>query len=91
MLKSLFDYRLNKALKDPFLCDDILEDHNQIMAKLIGGSLYNILYLSMYIAALTYLVGLMWCILIGYSADNWSPEIKSEDYTNFFLNFEIDM
>lgn len=61
------------------------------MAKLIGGSLYNILYLSLYIAALAYMVGMLWCILIGYSANVWSKEIKPEDYTNFFLNFEIDM
>ena len=93
MLKGIFDMRLEAALRDPFLSEDINEDHNQIMQKLIIGSLYNILYLSLYIAALTYLVGMMWCILIGYSINNWTSEAsKSHDhYNDFFLNFEIDM
>ena len=93
MLKSVFDMRLEAALRDPFLSEDINEDHNQIMQKLIAGSLYNILYLTLYIMALTYLVGMMWCILIGYSINNWtSEESKSHDhYNDFFLNFEIDM
>jgi hypothetical protein len=60
------------------------------MQKLIAGSLYNILYLSMKISTLTYLVGLMWAITIGYSVNHYNHD-KGEDYDDFFLRFGIDM
>lgn len=93
MLKSVFEMRLEAALNDPFMCEDTNEDHNQILQKLVVGSLYNIIYLTLYIAALTYLVGIMWCILIGYSINNWTPDSfkASDDFDNFFLSFGIDM
>jgi hypothetical protein len=33
----------------------------------------------------------MWCILIGYSVNNWTKNHDAEDYNDFFQNFGIDM
>lgn len=80
----MFDISKQKILMDEFKRDDVLEDNNHIMKKLAVASLYHILYLTAYIMQLTYLVGLVWCILVGYANEHWF-----EDYDNFIDAYEI--
>ena len=66
----------------------MLEDHNHIMKKLMVASLYHIFYISMYIMTMTYIVGLIWCILIGYANKYWFDETDDNFITAFGISFE---
>ena len=86
-IKSAFDFQQSKILEDEKLKEDMLEDHNHIMKKLMFSSLYHIFYLSTYIFTMTYIVGLIWCILIGYANEYWFDE--NDD--NFISNNDISL
>ena len=47
IIRSIFQSRTDKILADPKLREDIFEDHNHVITKMIVQTLYNIFFLSL--------------------------------------------
>ena len=80
MIRNYFDSRIEKAMQDPARADDKINDNNKIISKLWVSSLYNVIKLTLHIWMVTYLVAMIWCIILKYQAKYIDPE---NDYIFF--------
>mmetsp|Transcript_4465 Transcript_4465/g.6631 ORF Transcript_4465/g.6631 Transcript_4465/m.6631 type:complete len:213 (+) Transcript_4465:2625-3263(+) len=74
IFRSYFDSKTQKILKNPYLSEDKINDHNQIFSRLIASSVYNIVQLFTIIWIIVYVVAMMWCILLNYERNYWKDE-----------------
>ena len=66
IIRSYFDQKTAKIVRDPELSEDWIQDHNQIRARMIASSMYNIIKLIVVIWIVAYMSGMLWCILLTF-------------------------
>jgi len=87
LITGYFDNQSIKLLKDPVLSEDMKNDYNQILNKLVAASIFNITRISIIICVSVYICTFIWIILV-FLLENYEERTDYSSAVNFF-NFNI--